>query len=101
MEYITGKAYKSKAFTSFSHPLSSILDGIANNGLCLRAIHEYDFDVAAGMSSKLNQMGIPLSYIIRADKIRIERIERPDSEFNLTSWRSQVAGKLDIRQKRL
>jgi len=101
MEYIAGKAYKSKTFTSFSHPFSSILDGIASNGLCLRAIHEYDFDTAAGMFSKLNQTGIPLSYILRADKMQIRRVKRPDSEVNLTSRRGQAAGKLKTRQKRL
>lgn len=69
MYYITGKQYESKTFTSFSHPFSSILNGIVDNGLCVRALHEHDIDISSGMFSRLDGVGIPLSYVLRADKL--------------------------------
>ena len=68
MYYMTGKEYESKTFTSFTHPFSSILNGIAENGLCVRALHEHDVDISSGMFSALDGTGIPLSYVLVADK---------------------------------
>lgn len=68
MYYMTGKEYESKTFTSFTHPFSSILNGIVNNGLRIRALHEHDVDISSGTFSELNGMGIPLSYVLIADK---------------------------------
>ncbi len=69
MWYMTGKLYESKTFTSFTHPFSSIVNGIAGNGLCIRLLQEYEVDICSGMFSALNNTGIPLSYVLRADKL--------------------------------
>jgi len=68
MWYMTGKLYESKTFTSFTHPFSSIVNGITGNGLRIRSLHEYETDISSDMFSALNNTGIPLSYVLRADK---------------------------------
>jgi len=68
MWYMTGKEYASKTFTSFTHPFSSIVNGIANSGLRIRSLHEYEVDISSEMFSVLNNTGIPLSYVLRADR---------------------------------
>jgi len=68
MWYMTDKPYESKTFTSFTHPFSSIVNGIAGNGLRIRSLHEYEVDISSDMLSALNNTGIPLSYVLWADK---------------------------------
>ena len=68
IHYITGKSYKSKTFTSFSHSLENILNAIIESGLSIRKIREFDYDIADGMFSALDHKGIPLSFILHASK---------------------------------
>jgi SAM-dependent methyltransferase len=67
MYYIAQKAYRSKTFTDYSHPLSEILNAMIRAGLELRGLQEFDYDIS-GMFSALNGKGIPLSCIIEARK---------------------------------
>lgn len=68
MPYMTGGAYASKTFTSFSHSLSSILNAAAKSGLRLRLLEEFDYDISGGSFSALDGMGAPLSFLLVADK---------------------------------
>ncbi|HAP54426.1 MAG TPA: SAM-dependent methyltransferase [Spirochaetaceae bacterium] len=65
--YITKKIYKSKTFTSFSHPLSEIIDSICKNGMNIYGMEEFDYDIS-DLFPHLNHQGIPLSYILEAKK---------------------------------
>ena len=68
MPYMTGGSYASKTFTSFSHPLSSVLNAAAEAGLRLRRFDEFDYDISSGMFAALDGKGAPLSYLLVADK---------------------------------
>ncbi len=73
--YITRKAYRSKTFISFSHPLSRIINTVLNTGFLLRSFHEYDKDIS-GMFTELTGKQIPLSFILEAEKSNID-LARP------------------------
>ncbi len=67
--YIAGRPYKSRTFTSFSHSFSKIINALSNSGFRVTSLEEYDYDIAAGMFSRLERAGIPLSYILSAEKL--------------------------------
>ena len=67
MGYLAGKAYESKPFVSFSHTLGELLTAIAQNGLRLTRLTEFDHDVS-GNTQALTGKGIPLSYLLLARK---------------------------------
>jgi SAM-dependent methyltransferase len=65
--YITKKSYQSKSFISYSHSISEIIRAICKNSMCIYNMQEFDYDISS-MFEHLNNMGIPLSYILEAKK---------------------------------
>ena len=66
--YMTGKRYSSKTFTSFTHTLTSVIGACTKNKFLITGFHEYDRDISE-MFENLNGNGIPLSYILTAEKV--------------------------------
>lgn len=67
MKYISGKAYESKTFCSYSHSLSYIVNSICQNGMTVSKLQEFEYDISS-LFSHLNHRGIPLSYILICQK---------------------------------
>lgn len=65
MGYMT-PVYASKPFTSFSHTLGEIVTTVAESGLHVTKLSEFDYDV--GQTDVYDHMGFPLSYLLLADK---------------------------------
>lgn len=61
------KQYKSKTFTSFSHTMSSIINAIICSKLTIAKLREFDYDI--GLTSAYDGKGLPLSYILIAQKM--------------------------------
>ncbi len=64
MRYITGKEYPSKAFTSYTHPLSDIFTAAIGSGLQVSKFQEFERDLS-GEFAPVEHKGIPLSYMLR------------------------------------
>jgi hypothetical protein len=60
--------YQSKTLTSFTQSFSEILNSIIENGMQIKRIGEYERDIS-GMFEHLQGQGIPLSFIIEAEKV--------------------------------
>jgi len=69
MYYISGE-YESKTFTDFSHTLSDIINALYANGMTTTKFNEYDYDIGQFGSDIYDKKGIPLSYILVAEKSR-------------------------------
>lgn len=67
MGYITGKPYESKTFYSYSHTFSHIFNAISQNGMHIKKLSEFDYDIS-GSFAQLDNKGIPLSYILVSQK---------------------------------
>ncbi|MCL1806565.1 MAG: class I SAM-dependent methyltransferase [Oscillospiraceae bacterium] len=67
MDYISG-VYESKTFTDFIHTLSDIINALSANGMKTVKFNEYDYDVGNVGSDIYDGKGIPMSYILIADK---------------------------------
>jgi ubiquinone/menaquinone biosynthesis C-methylase UbiE len=67
MYYICGTPYTSKTFCSYSHTFSNIFNAIIENGMIMGKLIEFDYDIA-GSFPLMNNMGIPLSYILICQK---------------------------------
>ncbi len=67
MGYMTGKAYESKTFYSYSHTFSNILNSICQNGMLVKKLSEFDYDISNSFGH-LNNKGIPLSYVLVCKK---------------------------------
>ncbi len=67
MYYITGKSYRSKTFTDYTHSLSEIISGMTNNGIVITGLREFDYDISGGFTD-LDHRGFPLSVIIQGRK---------------------------------
>lgn len=67
MGYMCEASYESKTFYSYSHTLEAILTAIIENGLTLKTFKEYEKDLSE-MFVLLDHTGIPLSYIVVANK---------------------------------
>ena len=65
MGYISGE-FDSKTFTSFSHTLSDIINALAANGLKTVRFNEYNYDI--GLTDVYDNKGLPLSFILIAEK---------------------------------
>ena len=65
MNYMTPQ-YKSKTFTSFSHTLSDIVNSVIADGMAIRKLNEYSYDV--GLTNAYENKGYPLSIILLAQK---------------------------------
>jgi SAM-dependent methyltransferase len=70
MSYITGRPSISRTFVSFSHSMSSIIGAMVGNSLRIRTFREFDYDISGGMFEHLDHQGIPLSYILTAERTR-------------------------------
>jgi len=67
MYYISGE-YESKTFTDFSHTLSDIINALSVNGMKTIKFNEYDYDIGIVGSDIYDRKGIPMSYILVAEK---------------------------------
>lgn len=67
MDYIGGKKYKSKTFYSFSHNFSEIFTAIIKNGITIRELKEYDYDISNSFGH-LDKNKYPLSYVLIGKK---------------------------------
>lgn len=70
MEYMAGKAYPSKTFTDFTHPLGDIISAMCKSGLVITGLQEFDYDISNGFTDVQHQ-GYPLSMIIQGRKGRV------------------------------
>lgn len=68
MRYMSdpAKEYKETSY-SFSHTFAEIITAVAENGMRIGKLKEYDRDLS-GLFSGLDRCGIPLSYILTAKK---------------------------------
>ncbi len=64
MFYMTKKSYRSKAFTSYTHPMSAMLNAAIASGLRIKKLTESEHDLSAGDFADLEDKGIPLSYLL-------------------------------------
>jgi len=60
--------YKSKTFTDFSHTFSDIINALSENGMNTVTLNEYDYDIGQIGTDSFDGKGIPLSYILIAEK---------------------------------
>ena len=67
MPYLAGHTYDSKTFTSYSHTLGGIVTAVAESGLRLTRLDEYDQDISDDTAA-LEGQGYPLSYRLVAVK---------------------------------
>jgi SAM-dependent methyltransferase len=67
MYYISGE-YESKTFTDFQHNLSEIINALSANGMKTVKFNEYDYEVGSMGSDIYDGKGIPMSYILIAEK---------------------------------
>ncbi len=65
MGYISPE-FESKTFTSFSHTMSDLINASIQNGMQIKSLQEYNYDV--GMTDVYNGLGYPLSFILIAKK---------------------------------
>jgi len=65
--YISG-AYESKTFTDFSHTMSDVINALSANGMKTVKLDEYDYEIGSIGSDIFDRKGIPLSYILVAEK---------------------------------
>ncbi|MDD4774266.1 MAG: class I SAM-dependent methyltransferase [Eubacteriales bacterium] len=65
MDYMS-RAYRSKTFTSFQHTMSDVVNSVIDNGMRVNRLNEYDYDI--GLSDAYDNRGLPLSYILLAEK---------------------------------
>lgn len=67
MYYLTKKKYDSETFIDYTHSMGKIINAIISNGMTIKSFTEYDYDLS-GSFSELNNRGIPLSYVVEAQK---------------------------------
>ncbi|MCX8128518.1 MAG: class I SAM-dependent methyltransferase [Clostridia bacterium] len=68
MGYMCEYPYKSKTFYSYSHTFSDIVNALSSNKIMLSKLREFQHDIS-GSFGNLNNLGIPLSYILIAKKL--------------------------------
>jgi ubiquinone/menaquinone biosynthesis C-methylase UbiE len=69
MGYIAGDyENKSSTFTDYSHTLGDIINALSANGMKTVKLDEYDYDVSDGNLNVYKGTGVPLSYILVAEK---------------------------------
>ena len=67
MHYMSGE-YESKPFTDFSHTISEIINALYTNELSVTRFDEYDYELGNLGTDAYNGTGLPLSYILVAQK---------------------------------
>ena len=60
------QSYPSKTFISFSHTMGSIINNVGKSQMRVKRLKEFDYDI--GMSDAYDGKGMPLSFILVADK---------------------------------
>jgi len=60
--------YESKTFTDFSYTMSDIINALSVNGMKTVKLNEYDYEIGNVGSDIFDGKGIPLSYILIAEK---------------------------------
>jgi len=60
--------YESKPFTDYSHTMSDIINALSANGMKTVKLNEFDYDIGQIGSNVFDGKGIPLSYILVAEK---------------------------------
>ena len=68
MHYMTKRAYASKTFIDYSHPLSDIVGALCENSLMITGMQEFDYDISDSFGA-LDNLGFPLSMILEGKKI--------------------------------
>ena len=68
MYYIAQKAYRSKTFTDYTHPMSEIISGMCGSGIVVTGLQEFDYDLG-GAFTALDRQGYPLSMLILGRKL--------------------------------
>ncbi|AQS06501.1 class I SAM-dependent methyltransferase [Clostridium beijerinckii] len=68
MSYMSEQSYKSKTFYSYSHTFSDIVNSLSSNKIVISKLREFQYDMSTSFAN-LNNLGIPLSYILIAKKI--------------------------------
>ena len=67
MGYMTPE-YASKAFTSYSHTMSAIVNELSENRMKTVRLNEYDYSDDEGLTGVYRGKGIPLSFVLIAEK---------------------------------
>ena len=67
MPYLAGQNYESKPFISFSHTMGDVVTGVAQSGLRVERLTEYDHD-CGGIAEAAEGKGAPLSFLLLARK---------------------------------
>jgi len=60
--------YESKTFTDYSHTMSDIINALSVNKMKTVRLNEYDYDIGQIGSDFYDGKGVPLSYILVAEK---------------------------------
>ncbi len=69
-DYIGGTTYPSKPFTSFTHTFTAIINALVQNGFAIQKLTEFDDDIS-GLFGHLNGHSVPLSYLMRCEKLGV------------------------------
>ncbi len=67
VDYIGETSYASKTLYSFSHSFATILSALCNNGLALKSLQEFNYDIANAWAH-IDRKEMPLSYVLVAEK---------------------------------
>ncbi|NKB71500.1 MAG: methyltransferase domain-containing protein [Candidatus Latescibacteria bacterium] len=67
VDYVGGTTYKSKTMYSFSHSFGAIFNAMAQNGLTVKTLREFDYDISTSWPH-IDRGGMPLSYVLVAEK---------------------------------
>lgn len=67
VDYVGHTSYRSKTFYSFSHTFADIINAIAQHGMVIEKMQEFDIDISAGFE-QVNHRHLPLSYLLKAKK---------------------------------
>jgi SAM-dependent methyltransferase len=68
MGYMSAESYKSKTFYSYSHTFSDIVNSLSSNRIAISKLREFQYDMSTSFAN-LNNLGIPLAYILTAKKM--------------------------------
>ena len=68
MYYISGDC-ESKPFIEFPHTISNIINAVCINNMRITSFDEYDYQIGEIGSAIYDEKGIPLSYILIAERI--------------------------------
>lgn len=69
MGYMTDKTYESSVFTSYSYTLSNIINALVKSGFMITYFEENDVDQGM-IFAHLTGQGLPLTYVLKAKKIK-------------------------------